>query len=187
MRRQFSTRGGPARLVETHGTFCDGLIPLLRSLQGQSGEYISTIVPGRLMKTRGKSRDFSLLVKQPRAGGFRAVARKGSTAQEVYFRTKLSKDELQNEIASALEKHQKKTAQQRQPADTNRGKRKARRPSKKLRGRTPRKQGRQGQTAQTQGGSSEAGGHGGRAWSYLPPATEAEMEWELQYQEDWLE
>jgi hypothetical protein len=94
------------RIVLTHSTYCDDLIPTLRLMQTQSTD-IRTIIPGRIRKCRGNVAQLNFHVTGQSQGGFRAVARKGSTAQEVFFRTALSKDELQMQISTVLRKQQK--------------------------------------------------------------------------------
>lgn len=108
LRRVATAAALPARLVLNHSTHAPDLIPLLtesRALFGAAG--VSTITPGRITRTSGNSHSLSLVVAAPLAhdSGFRVLARRGSSLQEVFFTCpKLSADELQALLDSALER-----------------------------------------------------------------------------------
>jgi hypothetical protein len=85
-----------ARLVITHSTYVEGLIPLLRRLA--TLPEIDTITPAVITRVRGRSADLRLRVSSPITGGHKLLARRGSTAQEVFVVTRLSRDQLQEEL-----------------------------------------------------------------------------------------
>ncbi len=84
------------RLVITHSTYVEGLIPWLKLLA--KDPEIQTITPGVISRVRGRSSDLQLRVSIPVTGGFKMLARKGTSAQEVFVVTQLAKDELLRRI-----------------------------------------------------------------------------------------
>jgi hypothetical protein len=85
-----------ARLVITHSTYVEGLIPLLRRLATLA--EIDTITPAVITRVRGRSSGLRLRVSSPITGGHKLLARRGTTAQEVFVVTRLSRDQLQEEL-----------------------------------------------------------------------------------------
>jgi len=85
------------RLVITHSTYVEGLIPWLKSLAGD--EAIQTITPGVIARVRGRSPGLKLRLSTPMRGGFKLMARRGSTVQEVFVVTSLDSNELERRIA----------------------------------------------------------------------------------------
>ena len=85
-----------ARLVITHSTYVEGLIPLLRRLATM--KEIDTITTAVITRVRGRSVGLRLRVSTPITGGHKLLARRGSTAQEVFVVTRLSRDQLQEEL-----------------------------------------------------------------------------------------
>ena len=85
-----------ARLVITHSTYVEGLIPLLRRLATLPG--IDTITPAVISRVWGRSIGLRLGVSSPITGGPKLLARWGSTAQEVFVVTRLSRDQLQEAL-----------------------------------------------------------------------------------------
>jgi len=86
------------RLVITHSTYVDGLIPVLRRLAAETG--IDTVTPAVISRVRGRSAGLQLRLSTPVTGGHKLVARRGTSAQEVFVVTALNRDEL----VSVLEK-----------------------------------------------------------------------------------
>ena len=84
------------RLVITHSTYVEGLIPLLRRLA--TLPEIDTITPAVITRVRGRSPGLRLRVSSPITGGHKLLARRGNTAQEVFVVTRLSRDQLQEEL-----------------------------------------------------------------------------------------
>ena len=80
------------RLVLNHSTNIEGLIPILRKLA--KDKQIKTVIPGCISKVRGRSLEFTIRISVDTISGFKAIVRKGKTAQEVFISTTLSKDEL---------------------------------------------------------------------------------------------
>ena len=87
------------RVVITHSTYVEGLIPWLKSLAKETS--IQTITPAVISRVRGRSPMLELRVSIPIRGGYKLVARKGSSAQEVFVITELEKGQLQ----TVLERH----------------------------------------------------------------------------------
>ena len=87
------------RVVITHSTYVEGLIPWLKSLAKETA--IQTITPAVISRVRGRSPLLELRVSIPIRGGYKLVARKGSSAQEVFVITELEKGQLQ----TVLERH----------------------------------------------------------------------------------
>ncbi|MEB3356965.1 MAG: DUF2103 domain-containing protein [Synechococcales bacterium] len=90
------------RLVWNHSTHLPGLIPILERLVTYTG--IRTVTPAALSTTRSNAPQLKIKVSVPVCGGFKLIARKGKTTQEVFIITDLSKAELEGAIASAMQK-----------------------------------------------------------------------------------
>ena len=80
------------RVVLNHSTHIDGLIPVLKKLA--LNNRVKTITPATISRARGKSTNLVIRVSVKTISGYKAIARKGKTAQEVFISTDLSKDEL---------------------------------------------------------------------------------------------
>ena len=80
------------RVVITHSTYIDGLIPILKKLA--SNERIKTVTPAIITKVRGRSSKLIIRVSVVTIGGYKAIARKGQTAQEIFITTDMNVDEL---------------------------------------------------------------------------------------------
>ncbi len=80
------------RVVITHSTYIDGLIPILKKLA--SFKEIKTVTPGIISKVRGRSSNLVIRVSVSTISGYKAIARKGQTAQEIFITTEITKDEL---------------------------------------------------------------------------------------------
>ena len=80
------------RLVLNHSTNIEGLIPILRKLALDIN--IKTVTPAVISRVKGKSSKLIIRLSVKTINGYKAIARKGSTAQEVFISTDLSKDEL---------------------------------------------------------------------------------------------
>jgi hypothetical protein len=81
------------RLVITHSTYIEGLIPLLRLLAQEQG--VDTVTPAVISRVRGRSPLLRLKVQIPVSGGWKLLARKGSSAQEVFVVTNWDRQRLQ--------------------------------------------------------------------------------------------
>ena len=84
------------RLVVNHSTNIEGLIPLLQKLALDIN--IKTITPAAISRARGRSSKLIIRLSVKTINGYKAIARKGKTAQEVFISTDLSKDELKQII-----------------------------------------------------------------------------------------
>ena len=80
------------RVVLNHSTHIDGLIPVLKKVA--SNINVKTITPAIISKSRGRSSKLIIRVSVKTINGYKAIARKGRTAQEVFISTDLGKDEL---------------------------------------------------------------------------------------------
>ncbi|NET48877.1 MAG: metal-binding protein, partial [Merismopedia sp. SIO2A8] len=90
------------RLVWNHSTHLPGLIPILKRLIQCPG--IDTVTPAVLKTVRSNAQTFRLKVSVPIQGGFKLIARKGKTAQEVFVVTNLSQGQLEDAIAHSVKK-----------------------------------------------------------------------------------
>lgn len=91
-----------ARLALNHSTHVEGLLPVLRRLIATLGPPdIHTVVPGRLAVTRGKAIHFRVRVSAPTPQGFKALARRGQTVQEVFFTGSIGQAALQQALDAA--------------------------------------------------------------------------------------
>ena len=88
------------RVVITHSTYVEGLIPLLRQLAAQPG--IDTVTPAVICRVKGRAASLRLRVSAPITGGHKLVARRGTSAQEVFVVTDLSRDQLQQRVDALL-------------------------------------------------------------------------------------
>ena len=84
------------RLVLNHSTNLEGLIPILKKLA--LNVNIKSITPGVISRVRGRSSKLVIRISVKTINGYKAIARKGKTAQEVFISTELSKDELKKII-----------------------------------------------------------------------------------------
>ena len=82
------------RVVLNHSTHIEGLIPVLKKLA--SNVRIKTVTPAIISRAKGRSSKLVIRVSIKTINGYKAIARKGKTAQEVFISTDLSKDELKN-------------------------------------------------------------------------------------------
>ena len=80
------------RVVLNHSTHVEGLIPVLKKLA--LNKRIKVITPAIISRSRGKSSNLVIRISVKTINGYKAIARKGKTAQEVFISTDLSKDEL---------------------------------------------------------------------------------------------
>lgn len=88
------------RLVITHSTYLEGLIPLLKRLVRHP--RIDTITPAVIARVRGRAPELRLRISAPITGGWKLLARRGSSAQEVFVVTELNAAELEQAIAREL-------------------------------------------------------------------------------------
>ena len=84
------------RLVLNHSTNLEGLIPILKKLSQNIS--IKTVTPAIISRVKGRSTKLIIRVSVKTISGFKAIARKGKTAQEIFISTDLSKDELKKLI-----------------------------------------------------------------------------------------
>ena len=84
------------RLVLNHSSNIEGLIPILKKLA--LNIYIKTITPAAISRVRGRSAKLIIRLSVKTISGYKAIARKGKIAQEVFISTDLSKDDLKHLI-----------------------------------------------------------------------------------------
>lgn len=86
--RRFGTNLPTApRLAITHSSHIPGLVAMLRRLRDRLGSSsnVSLIVPGRLNRTKGKDKRFTLRLTTKTPNGFKALAKGGGMVQEVKY------------------------------------------------------------------------------------------------------
>ena len=84
------------RLVLNHSTNIEGLIPILQKLALDIN--IKTVTPAVISRVRGRSSKLIIRLSVKTINGYKAIARKGQTAQEVFISKDLCKDELKKII-----------------------------------------------------------------------------------------
>ena len=89
------------RLVITHSTYVEGLIPVLQRLAAEPA--IDTITPAVIGRVRGRSPRLQLRISTAITGGHKLVARRGASVQEVFMVTSLSAEELAPLLQAALD------------------------------------------------------------------------------------
>ena len=82
------------RLVLNHSSNIEGLIPILKKLALNIN--IRTVTPAIISRVKGRSSKLIIRLSVKTISGYKAIARKGKTAQEVFISTDLSKDELKS-------------------------------------------------------------------------------------------
>ena len=80
------------RLVLTHSTYIEGLIPELNHLA--KNDMIKTITPAVISKTKGRCVGLKIRSSPKVKGGYKLLARKGTSVQEVFIITRLQEEEL---------------------------------------------------------------------------------------------
>lgn len=90
------------RVVLNHSTHVEGLIVVLEEVAKQPG--IKTITPGVIGRAKGKTPQLSLRISVAIRGGFKVVARRGNTVQEVFIVTTLDQEQLQLILHQSLER-----------------------------------------------------------------------------------
>ena len=84
------------RLVLNHSTYIEGLIPVLQKVALDIN--IKMITPAAISRAKGRSSKLIIRLSVKTINGYKAIARKGKTAQEVFISTDLSKEELKKAI-----------------------------------------------------------------------------------------
>ena len=84
------------RLVLNHSSNIEGLIPILQKLALDT--IIKTITPAAISRVKGRSPKLIIRLSVKTINGYKAIARKGKTAQEVFISTDLGKEELKQII-----------------------------------------------------------------------------------------
>tara|TARA_Y100001968_G_C18955150_1_gene524997 strand:+ start:69 stop:329 length:261 start_codon:yes stop_codon:yes gene_type:complete len=80
------------RVVLTHSTYIDGLVNWAKKLAKH--EEIQTITPGAIGRTRANSSKFLIRVSRKLNSGYKLIARKGKSYQEIYIVTGLKYEDL---------------------------------------------------------------------------------------------
>lgn len=88
------------RLVWNHSTHLPGLIPVLDRLTQIPG--IGTVTPAVIGTTRSNTPNLTVKISVPIRGGYKLIARKGKTFQEVFVLTDLPLEDLDRAIAQSL-------------------------------------------------------------------------------------
>jgi hypothetical protein len=88
------------RVVVTHSTYLEGLIPLLQRLARTPG--VDTVTPAVISRVKGRSPGLRLRVSTPIRGGHKLLARRGNSAQEVFVITTASREQLQQLVDQLL-------------------------------------------------------------------------------------
>tara|TARA_Y100001968_G_scaffold110290_1_gene99820 strand:+ start:1134 stop:1397 length:264 start_codon:yes stop_codon:yes gene_type:complete len=81
------------RLVKTHSTYIEGLIKKLKVISRNN--LIQTITPGVIGHTKGKEEKLTIKISRKIEGGYKLIARKGKSYQEIFIITKIDKKTLE--------------------------------------------------------------------------------------------
>ena len=98
-----SDRQPYGRVVLTHSTHIPGLVALLKKLAEHP--QVSTLTPAVIGRARSNAPQFRLRVSVPISGGFKLIARKGKSVQEVFAITTLEQTELQQAITALIARY----------------------------------------------------------------------------------
>jgi len=93
-------KASEGRVVLNHSTHVPGLIPILERLVRYTG--VGTVTPGVISQARGRIPTLQLRLSVPIPGGFKAIARRGRTVQDVFILTQLSREQLEQAIAQVI-------------------------------------------------------------------------------------
>ena len=88
------------RVVITHSTYLEGLIPLLKQLA--KDPQVVTVTPAVISCVKGRCQGLKLRISTPITGGHKVVARRGTSAQEVFVITHLERSALQQRLDALL-------------------------------------------------------------------------------------
>lgn len=94
------SRPAKGRVVWNHSTHLPGLIPILERLTVLEG--VQTITPAVIGHARSNAPHLQIKISVPIRGGFKLIARKGKTFQEVFILTRLNKEELEQAIVRVM-------------------------------------------------------------------------------------
>ena len=86
------------RVVVTHSTYIEGLIPLLKKLSRREG--IKTVTPGIIKRVNGFSEKLNIKITRPIKGGFKLIARKGRSMQEIFIITSYAEEVLKSIVVN---------------------------------------------------------------------------------------
>ncbi len=90
------------RVVITHSTYLEGLIPWLKAISKING--IKTVIPGEIRRVKSHKEKLSLRISTKILGGYKVIARKASLAQEIFITTVIEKEILIREIEACRPK-----------------------------------------------------------------------------------
>ena len=88
------------RVVINHSTYLEGLIPLLKRLA--KDPQVMTVTPAVISRVKGRCQRLKLRISAPITGGHKVVARRGTSAQEVFVVTPMDRSALQERIDALL-------------------------------------------------------------------------------------
>ena len=88
------------RVVLNHSTHIPGLIAILKKLSAHP--QIKTLTPAVISRGRSNAPKLRLKVSVPIRGGFKLIARKGKSIQEVFVITDLSSEQITAAIEAVM-------------------------------------------------------------------------------------
>ena len=71
------------RLVKTHSTYLNGLMKKLEKIS--RNKMIQTITPGVIGVAKGRQEKLTVKISRKIEGGYKLIARKGKSYQEIYI------------------------------------------------------------------------------------------------------
>ena len=99
-RQKAAPKPAKGRVVITHSTYIPRLIDLLEKLAVHP--EIQTITPAVISRVKSNAPQFRLKVSVPITGGYKLIARRRKSAQEVFVITDWTQAELEQAIAQIL-------------------------------------------------------------------------------------
>ena len=88
------------RVVLNHSTHIPGLIAILQKLT--THPHIKTLTPAVISRGRSNAPKLRVKVSVPIRGGFKLIARKGKSIQEVFVITDLSAEQMTSAIEAVV-------------------------------------------------------------------------------------
>ncbi|MEA5466906.1 DUF2103 domain-containing protein [Leptothoe sp. PORK10 BA2] len=88
------------RVVLNHSTHVPGLLAILHRLAAHP--HIKTLTPAVISRGRSNAPKLRLKISVPIMGGFKLIARKGQSIQEVFVITELSAEQLTAAIEAVM-------------------------------------------------------------------------------------
>ncbi len=91
------------RLVQTHSTYIEGLIDVLKILK--KDKDVKTLTPGVIFRVKSHSDNLRIKITRQVPGGYKTIVKKGRSAQELYILTSCKRYDLESKIKDCILKN----------------------------------------------------------------------------------